>query len=380
MIINQFLTRHFSPEEKSRESAHIRSFKMTEQTSKKISLNELKNFGKSILVRHGMSEADAEICAKILADTDSYGINSHGTKNLKGYVDKMALGKLDPKAEPETVREFGAIAAIDAHDCMGYVAGYKATRKAIELARKFGIGFVTVKNSCHFGAAFNYANMVAEAGFFGLVCSNTDPNMAVPGGRTMVIGNNPLAFALPVRGMHPVILDIALSQVAALKINKAKVYGQKIPEGWMVDPDGRPTTDPNWYQNGGALLPMSAHKGYGLSMMVEALTSIASGGLLVRDVNSWCFKMDSYNRASHAFIAVNMEAINDRAQEKSLDYVNYILNSPKAAGTDEILCPGMIEWRKHDSAIKDGLVLPYDVVDSLESIAVQEGQKLNWLL
>ncbi|MBO6257784.1 MAG: hypothetical protein J6M93_00370, partial [Succinivibrio sp.] len=74
------------------------------------------------------------------------------------------------------------------------------------------------------------------------------------------------------------------------------------------------------------------------------------------------------------------EAINDRAQEKSLDYVNYILNSPKAAGTDEILCPGMIEWRKHDSAIKDGLVLPYDVVDSLESIAVQEGQKLNWLL
>lgn len=352
---------------------------MTEQTNKKIDLGVLREFARKILVKHGMNDEDAQICARILSDTDSYGINSHGTKNLKGYADKMALGKLDPKAQPEIVKEFGAIASMDAHDCMGYVAGFRATRKAIELAKKFGIGFVTVKNSCHFGAAFNYANMAAEEGFFGLVCSNTDPNMAVPGGRTMVIGNNPLAFALPVKGMHPVILDIALSQVAALKINKAKVYGQKIPEGWMVDPDGQPTTDPNWYLNGGALLPMSAHKGYGLSMMVESLTSIASGGLLVRDVNSWCFNMNTYNRASHAFIVINMDAINDKAQDEALDYVNYILNSPKAKGTQKLLCPGMIEWAKHDNALREGLELPYDVVDSLESIAQQEGERVNWL-
>ena len=352
---------------------------MSDHNNKKIDLNELKSFSQKILMKHGMSEEDARICADILSETDSYGINSHGTKNLKGYAEKMGLGKLDPKATIETIREFGAVACMDAHDGMGYVAGYRATKKAIELARKFGIGFVTVKNSCHFGAAFNYANMAAKEGFFGLVCSNTDPNMAVPGGRTMVIGNNPLAFALPVKNKHPVILDIALSQVAALKINKAKVYGQKIPDNWMVDPDGKPTTDPNWYQNGGALLPMSAHKGYGLSMMVESLTSIASGGLLVRDVNSWCFNMNTYNRASHAFIVINLEALNDGAQDEALDYVNYIINSPKATGTKELLCPGMIEWKKHDIALKEGLELPYDVVDSLEAIAKAEGEKINWL-
>lgn len=353
---------------------------MSNQENKRIKLNDLKAFAKKILEKHGMSDADAKVCADILSNTDSYGINSHGTKNLKGYIDKMALGKLDAKAQPEILRAKGSVVVMDAHDCMGYVAGYKAMEKAIALAKDFGIGYVTVKNSCHFGAAFNYAAMAAEAGLFGFACSNTDANVAVPGGKSMIIGNNPLAFALPVKGKHPVVLDIALSQVAALKINKAKVYGQKIPDNWMVDPDGNPTTDPNWYLKGGALLPMSAHKGFGLSMMVESLTSIASGGLLVRDVNSWCFKLDTYNRASHGFIAVDLEFLNgEGASAEALDYVNYIINSPKANNTKELMVPGMMEWARYDKAVNDGVELPYDVVDSLEKLAVAEHESLNWI-
>lgn len=350
------------------------------QEAKKIQPQALIDFADQLLQKHGMSAVDARTTAVILTHTDMYGVNSHGTKNLKGYVEKMAAGALDPKAQPELLREGPAFAVYDAHDCVGMVAGHAGMTKAIALARKCGIGYVAVKNSCHFGACFNYADMAAEEGLFGMAMSNTDANMAVPGGKSMIIGNNPLAFAVPVKGRRPVVLDIALSQVAALKINKAKVYGQKIPDNWMVDPDGKPTTDPNWYQRGGALLPMSAHKGYGLSMMVESLTSIASGGLLVRDVPSWCFKMDKKNRASHAFIAVDLDAVHggDAAAEAA-DYVDYILNSPKGHGTERLLVPGMLEWERRAKAEAEGLELPYDVVDQLSALAAQEHLPLPWL-
>ena len=169
-------------------------------------------------------------------------------------------------------------------------------------------------------------------------------------------------------------------QLQLLKINKAKMYGQKIPNTWMIDPDGVPTEDPNWYQNGGALLPMSAHKGYGLSMMVESLTAIASHGCFVRDVKSWCFNMDEKNRACHAFIAIDLNATcGGDASEQALDYVNYIKNSPKAAGTDKLLVPGELEWERSEKAFSQGLELPYDVVDSLEELARQENVELNWI-
>ncbi len=350
------------------------------QQNKVIRLDALISFASEVLQRHGMSKEDALVTAKILANTDAFGINSHGTKNLKGYIDKMNCKALFADAKPELVREGPSFAVYDAHDCVGMVAGHTGMQKAIEIAKKTGIGYVAVKNSCHFGAGFSYVRDAAEEGLFGIAMSNTDPNMAVPGGKTMVIGNNPLAFGIPVKNRKPVVLDVALSATAALKINKAKTYGQKIPTNWLLDPEGNPTDDPNWYQNGGALQPMAAHKGYGFSMMVEALTSIAAGGLLVRDVKSWCFDLENKNRVSHGFIAIDLDAVcGGDAEQAALDYVEYIKNSPKAASTDRLLVPGELEWEKCDKAVKDGLELPYDVVDVLEALSKQENLPLKWL-
>lgn len=350
-------------------------------SKKRVKIEELQKFCKEALVKYGMSERDAALTGEVLSVTDAFGINSHGTKNLRMYIEKIKAGGLNPKAEPEFIREGGAFAVLDGKDGMGMVNGRLGMEKAIELAQKSGIGYVSVKNSCHFGAGAYYANFAAQKGLLGIAMSNTDPNMAVPGGKSMILGNNPFAFAYPVKGSHPVILDIALSATAALKINKAKMYHQSIPDTWMVDPDGKPTTDPQYYQNGGALQPMGAHKGYGLSMMVEALSALVSGGYLCRDVKSWCFDLPSHNRVSHAFIAVDLAAVcpDGNFAERAKEYVDYIQSSPKAKGNDHLFVPGEMEWNRYDSGCKDGILLPEDVVDSIEKLSEEDpALKIAW--
>ena len=195
---------------------------------------DLKEFCRQALVLQGVSEKDAEITAEVLSSTDEMGCFSHGTKNLRMYIEKMKAGALDPKAVPEVIKEGPAFAIMDAKDSLGMVSSYKAMKKAIEIAKSSGVGFVAVKNSCHFGAAGYYANMALDEGMIGIAMSNTDPNVAVPGGKTMVIGNSPLAYAAPAKNQDPITLDIAMSATAALKINQAKADNKPIPDTWLV--------------------------------------------------------------------------------------------------------------------------------------------------
>ncbi len=349
-------------------------------SNKRVRLQELKEFCTQALLQYGMDEKDAEATGEVLTMTDAFGIHSHGTKNLRMYIEKIKVNALNPKAKSEFIREGGSFAVMDAKDGMGMVVGRKAMAKAIELAKKNGIGYVTVRSSCHFGAGAYYANYAAQNGMLGIAMSNTDPNMAIPGGKGMTLGNNPIAYAFPRKNGRPVILDIALSTTAALKINKAKMYHQSIPDTWMVDPDGKPTTDPQYYQNGGALQPVGAHKGYGLSMLVESLTAMISGGAICRDVESWCFQLPSKNKVCHAFIAIDIDSITPDGdfEERAEDYIQYLKNSPKAQDTSRLLVPGEIEWEKYEDGVEKGISLPEDVVDSLEQLAKETGLKLHW--
>ena len=348
---------------------------------KKILEKDLIDFCSRSLQKHGVSEEDSRVTAEILTGTDEFGTHSHGTKNLRMYIEKIKAGALNPKAQPRVINEGPAFAILDAQDGLGMVASYHGMKKAIELAHKSGIGFVTVRNSCHFGAAGYYANMAAKEGMIGLSMSNTDPNMAVPGGKGMTIGNNPLAYAIPAGKHEPVFLDIALSATAALKINQAKIDNKPIPDTWLVDDKGLPTTDPHYYQNGGALQPMSAHKGYGLSVLVDVLSGMLSGGAIVKEIPSWCFNLQEKNRASHTFIAINIGAMLPREEFESRmeDYIDYIKSSPRAEGTNQIFMPGEIEWNKKQKADSDGLSLPDDVVESLEKLSVDTGIALQWV-
>ena len=228
-----------------------------------IRIEDLKALCKQALTQEGMSQENAQIVAETLAQTDALGTHSHGTKNLHGYILKARAGGVSLTAEPEVVMQSESCAVIDAKNTLGMIPSAKAVEIACEKAAKTGIAMTAVYHSCHFGAAGYYANLAAQKNMIGIAVSNVDANMNVPGARGRVMGNNPFAYAAPAKHTPSVFLDIALSNVASLKVVQAKKDGRRIPDTWIVDADGLPTTDPSIYPEHGAMQPMAAHKGHG---------------------------------------------------------------------------------------------------------------------
>lgn len=347
-----------------------------------IPLEDVEAFASDCLLAAGASHEHATITASLLTRTDAFGIHSHGLKNLGSYLEKARRGALDITAEPTTVVDGPAFALLDAHGAMGMVSGVLAMRTAVQKARVAGVSVVVVRNSTHFGAAGLYALIAAEEGLVGLTASNVDPNMTIPGARGKVIGNNPIAYALPAGKHRPVIFDIALSAVASLKVVKARAQGTSIPEGWIVDGFGRPTTDPSRYPDEGAMMPMAAHKGYGLALLVDALTGVLASAATSDQMVSWLFEMDRPNEASHVFMVINpdpfggMLAFGSR-MEGFLDRVHGV---PLADGVDEVLHPGQLEWRKYDGAVAQGLSLPTHVLAALEAAGEAHGVRVPWVV
>ncbi len=346
----------------------------------KIMLSDLKSFCTEVLIKEGMTAADAAVTAEVLAETDAFGTNSHGTKNLAGYIDKAHVGGVDLKARPEIVSEGPAFANIDANSCLGMVSSSMAMELACEKASKAGIAIVTVKNSCHFGAAGYYANMAARKGLIGIAMSNVDPNMTIPGAKGMVIGNNPFAYAAPAKSVPTVFLDVAMSNVASLKVVQARKDGKQIPDTWIVDKDGLPTTDPSHYPEEGAMQPFAAHKGYGLAVFVELLSGILSGGCtsMSGDIVSWCFEPEKKNNVCHAFMAIDPKLfgtadIADRVETMSAT----LREAPKALNAARIFTPGEIEWEKHLKGDKEGVELPAAVEGSLKALSEKSGVELK---
>jgi LDH2 family malate/lactate/ureidoglycolate dehydrogenase len=213
----------------------------------------------------------------------------------------------------------------------------------------------------------------------GLAMSNVDPNMTVPGARGMLIGNNPFSYAAPSQSDPSTFLDIAMSNVASLKVVQARKDGKSIPDTWIVDKDGLPTTDPSHYPEEGAMQPMAAHKGYGLAILVELLTGVLSGGgmSMMGNVVSWCFDMERPNNVCHTFIAIDpTKFIGNRTAEKTEAMAEKLHEAPKAKGADRIYVPGEIEWGRHKTAETKGIALPPDVYASLKGLSEDCGIEL----
>lgn len=347
----------------------------------RISVRAFKEFCAACCQREGMSPDNARITAEVLCETDCFGTNSHGAKNLYGYVKKQRAGGMDFKAEPEVIAQGPACALMDAHSGMGMVAGFRAMELAIQKARECGVALVTVRNSTHFGAAGFYANLAAKAGMVGISFSNVDPNMTVPGARGMILGNNPFAYASPIADGRSIFLDIAMSNVASLKVVQARKDGVKIPDGWIVDKDGVPTTDPSHYPEEGAMQPMAAHKGYGLAVMVELLSGVLSGGGIssAGEIKSWCFDPETPNNVCHTFMAVDISRFigTETYMDRSSVLASALRNAPKAKGKERIYLPGEIEWEKHDKW-NEIVELPDAVAESLKEMGKDLDIAIQW--
>lgn len=345
-----------------------------------IKLNNLKKFCQEVLIKEGMKEEDAKITAEVLSKTDGYGTHSHGTKNLHDYIRKIRAGGMNIQESYEIISEGLGYTLIDAHSTIGMVPAYNGMKIAMEKAKECGIATTVVRNASHFGAAGYYANMAAKENMIGLVFSNVDTNMTIPGAKGKVIGNNPIAYAVPSGKYRPIFLDIAMSTVASLKVVQSRKDGQSIPNTWITDEDGLPTTDPSSYPEVGAMQPMAAHKGYGIALMIEILTGVLSGGGIMNEVPSWLFSMEEKNNVSHMFIAIDVskflspEAFNERIE----NVIKYLHSRPKAKGVERIYYPGEIEWEKYEMTIKNGLVIPPDVEESLNGLHEESGVPIIW--
>lgn len=349
---------------------------------KAISVDELKAFSVKALEKSGVSAEDARTTADVLVTTDTFGVLSHGTKNLYQYIQKMQAGGLNPKAIPTVTSEGAAWAIIDGDAALGMVSACKAMNLAIEKAKVVGIAYVGVKNSCHFGAAGYYANLAAGQGMIGLAMSNADPNMAIPNSRGVAIGNNPFSFAAPTRDGKSVFLDIALSNVAALKVVMAKEKGQSVPETWLVDADGHPTSDPSGFPERSYLQPMAAHKGYGLAIMVETLAAVLTGAGILGEVDSWNLKLADKNLVGHAFIAIDIRQMMDMDlfERRMEQMVGELQSAPKAKDASQIFVPGQMEWTKREAALKTGQILTTDTMaQNLNRLSEMIQVNLNWV-
>jgi LDH2 family malate/lactate/ureidoglycolate dehydrogenase len=245
----------------------------------------LRRFTADVLARLGLRPEDATIGASVLIDADLAGVDTHGIVNLAThahYVVGLRNGEVAARADPEVLRDVPVAAAWDSRRGFGPVVAYRAMEVAISKAAQCGIGMVTIRDGRHFGANGCFAEMAAERGFIGMVAANTPVIGFPPGGLGPAVGTNPLAFAAPVGGGPPLVVDIALTAASGSKVLSARAAGESVPEGWVVGADGEPTTDPGASLSGGGLEllggTVAGHKGYGLALMVDTLGILAGNG------------------------------------------------------------------------------------------------------
>jgi ureidoglycolate dehydrogenase (NAD+) len=353
-----------------------------EQTTKTIPVADLEQFCRAVLRKCGLRDADARIAADVLVTTDTFGVYTHGVKCLAGYARRLQAGGLKADAVPRIEREGPGWAIVNGQSALAMMTSVFAMNGAIDKARKTGIAYVGVRNSCHFGAAGYYVNLAAKADMIGLAMANDTPSMVTPGARTPVLGTNPFSYAVPAGDEDPIFLDIASSAVAIGKIRIAKALGQQVPNTWLVDSDGLPTTDAAAYPHAAAPQPFAGHKGYGIALMIEVLTGLLSGGNIRWDVGSWTDADPSLpTHHGAAFLAIDvgqilpLRSFKDRVDAMIRD----IRQTPKAKGAERICVPGEMEWEKRRDALANGIALPEDVRAGLRGVAADLGLKADWL-
>lgn len=350
--------------------------------STRVAVEDLQAFCVEALRRAGAKPSHAQTVAEVLVMTDTWGTFTHGTKLLRDYAKRVKAGGLRSDAEPSVVASGPAWAIVDGESCLGHVTSVFAMEQAIQKARQAGIAYVGVRNSCHFGAAGYYAWLAAKAGLIGISMANDIPSVAAPGSRSSVTGSNPIAYAVPTYKGDPILLDVASSTVAGGKVYAAFQRGEPIPDHWLLDQEGRPTTDSSLYPANGALTPFANHKGYGFALLIESLSGLLTGARITWQVGSWIWE-DPTQPTGHgaAFIAIDIGAIcpRDVFETRIADLIREIHASPTSEGVERVLVPHEREWNLRRKALVEGILLPSDVVGKLAGLADDVDLHPAWL-
>ncbi|MBQ8506821.1 MAG: Ldh family oxidoreductase [Clostridia bacterium] len=341
----------------------------------RVDIEKYTQFCEKACMHYGFSREIAQKTAKLLVKTDRFGIFTHGTFGLKLYLDKVTAGGMRSDVGPIIEREGPGWAIIDGQNSMPIYNTWFALDEAMQKAGTTGIGYAAVKNSGHMGACGAYSVEAAEKGYIALVMSVSSNCMHIPGAKGRNIGNSPFSYAIPAGDHRPVFMDIAMSAVAGTKITRARMAGEPIPEGWIYDYDGKPTTD---YNSPYAFAPMAGHKGYCLSFMVECLCAVLSGGGILSEQKLWS-KADAVPNFSHCCIVIDVKQMMQPKlfSARMAQAIQEIASAPLAEGSERIYLPGEMEWERYEKTESCGLLLPDDILARMQQLAENTDLKLE---
>ena len=336
------------------------------------SYETLHTFSIAVLTAAGAPDGHARTVADHLIDANLAGHDSHGAHRLMQYTDAIDQGGIDPQASPRTVSEGTTTAVLDATGVFGQVAGLAATVLAIAKASAHGTAVVGVRGANHVGRAGVYALKMAEAGLVGQVfCSGRGAGIVAPwGGTTPLLSTNPIAVAVPTAG-EPILVDITTSVTAEGKVRVARYAGKELAPGQILDRDGNPSTRPDDLYDGGSMLPLGGlmgHKGYGLSVVVDLLGAMLTGG-------SAGGKRGGGFSNNLTLWAADPDALGGRETMEKLqsEYFAMLKSSRRQPGVEEILLPGEPELRTSADRRRDGLPLDAGTVSGLDQLAIRLG-------
>ncbi len=251
-----------------------------------LTLEEARDRVAGALGRANTSPANAQSVAAALVAAEADGLKGHGLTRVASYAAQAKAGKVDGMAKPALTRRAPGVLAIDAGHGFAYPAIDAALEALPDVARGQGIAMAGIFRSHHCGAAGHPVERLAEAGLVALLFANTPAAIAPWGGSRAVFGTNPIAFACPVDGAAPIVVDLSLSKVARGNIVAARQRGEPIPEGWALDAAGQPTTDPDAALRG-TMLPLGDAKGTALALMVELLAAGLTGANYAAEASSF---------------------------------------------------------------------------------------------
>ena len=313
--------------------------------------------------RAGAHAAMAQAAAKHLVQAEAHGLPTHGMSRVPFYCSMLRNGRADGAAHPALVSERAGACLIDNRDGLPYVSVQWAVAEAIQRARRNGIAFAGIRNSAHVGVLGIHLLPVAEARLVGFGFTNSPAAIPAWGGKKALFGTNPVAAAFPRMDADPIVIDLALTTVVRGKIMMAMRKGERIPEGWALDRNGRPTTDPKEAIEQGSLFPIGGAKGAMLALMFELICASLTGAAIGPEADSFFSEEGNKPRIGQAFIAVDPGALagTERFSERVETIVQAMLADPG------VRLPGARRFAA-ERASREGIEVPDDLIAQIEKL------------
>ena len=343
---------------------------MSEVRAKRFQLEE---FTAAAMMALGLPSKDAAAVATLMVEADMQGSDGHGVIRLAPYAKRILAGGINLKPNIKVVQERTAMALVDGDNGMGHLVMKKATELAIHKARTAGIAWVGSRLSNHAGPASLYARMALQHDMIGLYFAVGNANHLPPwGGLDMLLSTNPIAAAIPTLNEVPVVLDMATTVAAYGKVKAKAQRGEMMPEGWMIDRQGKPLLDPTKSEEG-FLLPIGGYKGYGLSLIVGILAGTLNGAAMGRQVIDFNKDFSTTTNTGQAIAIIDPSAFGDITEFKqNVDtLVRELRGSDRMPGVDRIWLPGEQSHEKRLSNEAHGIVLAPSLMKQLNDLATQ---------